>query len=317
MCLRFLVLAVLVASTVLLALIVHRYLSNTEEEEFESEFQSDATKVFRSIGITLDQTLGAVDAMEVSMVSLAKTTNQSWPFVTIPDFAVRTAKTLRLAKGAYFGIYQIVRREERARWEAYTANHNAWVNESIKLQEADPKYDGPIIYEYNNLDSIWGGWGEPMPEADMYLPTWQGYPVIPRWEPYNWDALTMAEESVRAYYQILKNKKVLLAEAWNIRPEDETNEAFMEDYLGGLDWIKDYVDPGQDPDEPVTDIFYPILDTVEEISIQKPEDEKLLASSRLLSVSHGHYHRPVQTTNRFARNTHDISLPNTQTGEGC
>ena len=274
--LRFVVLTVLVTSTILLAWTVHSYLSNAEQDKFHGEFESDATKVLRSIGITLDQTLGAVDAMEVSIVSHAKATNQSYPFVTIPDFAVRAAKMRRLARAAQMAIYHVVRREERAKWEAYTATHNSWVNESIKLQDADPDYNGPILYDHYYTDDIYGGWGEPMPEADLYLPTWQAAPVIPKWAPYNWDAFTMPEEKLQSYKSVLKNKKVILAEAWNFPPEDETNEALMQDYLSGLDWIKDFADPHQDPAEPIMDVFYPLLNAVDAISIENPSEEEIV-----------------------------------------
>lgn len=115
--LRLVVLTVLVVSTVFLAMVVHSYLDNEEQEEFKESFESDANKVLRSIGITLDQTLGAVDAMGVSMLSFAAYTNQTWPFVTIPDFEMRAAKARRSAKASVVSIYQVVSHENRAAWE--------------------------------------------------------------------------------------------------------------------------------------------------------------------------------------------------------
>jgi hypothetical protein len=49
---------------------------------------SDSLKVFDAVG-TLDLTLGAVDNFIVKAVSYAKYSNSTWPFVTIPDFAVK------------------------------------------------------------------------------------------------------------------------------------------------------------------------------------------------------------------------------------
>lgn len=79
---RLVVMAVLICSTCLLAYFVHKYLSTEEENEFHDKFESDAGKVLQAVGTSLDLTLGSVDALTVAMVSHAKATNQSWPFVS-------------------------------------------------------------------------------------------------------------------------------------------------------------------------------------------------------------------------------------------
>jgi H+/Cl- antiporter ClcA len=61
---------------------VYTYVSESEQAEFEDDFHADAFKVFESIGKSLDVTIGAVDAFVVSMVSFARYSNSSWPFVT-------------------------------------------------------------------------------------------------------------------------------------------------------------------------------------------------------------------------------------------
>jgi hypothetical protein len=63
---------------------VYTYVSGSEQAEFEDDFHADAFKVFESIGKSMDVTIGAVDALVVSMVSFARYSNSSWPFVTLP-----------------------------------------------------------------------------------------------------------------------------------------------------------------------------------------------------------------------------------------
>jgi hypothetical protein len=63
---------------------VFTYINASEQQEFEEQFHADAYKVFESIGKSLDVTIGAVDALVVSMVSFARYSNSSWPFVTLP-----------------------------------------------------------------------------------------------------------------------------------------------------------------------------------------------------------------------------------------
>jgi hypothetical protein len=76
---RLLMFALLIVCTCLMAYFVHDYLRNAETESFEDDFTSEANKVLESIGSSVDLTLGAVDAMVVSMISYARDTNQNWP----------------------------------------------------------------------------------------------------------------------------------------------------------------------------------------------------------------------------------------------
>ncbi len=72
-------------STVGVAVTVYRYVSTAEHTSFEGHFQDDSDKVLEAIGSTLELTLGSVDNFLVGMVSFARYTNATWPFVTVPD----------------------------------------------------------------------------------------------------------------------------------------------------------------------------------------------------------------------------------------
>lgn len=56
----------------------------------------------------------------------------------------------------YLALYPLVTLEQRAEWEAYTKEHNYWVNESIAVQEKDDTFYGPIIWDYEVYDVIHG-----------------------------------------------------------------------------------------------------------------------------------------------------------------
>jgi hypothetical protein len=81
---RLALLVVLAASIAGVGYGVFTYIDRSEQHEFEDDFQADALKVFESIGKSLDVTIGAVDALVVSMVSFARYSNSSWPLVTVP-----------------------------------------------------------------------------------------------------------------------------------------------------------------------------------------------------------------------------------------
>jgi hypothetical protein len=76
--------------------------------------------------------------------------------------------------------------------ENYTAANNIWVNESVTIQEGDKNYQCEIIQPSYFVDYIHNYDELPLEEweeRDMYLPTWQSAPSIPRYAPYNWDLL--------------------------------------------------------------------------------------------------------------------------------
>lgn len=112
--LKLLVLVVLVLSMVTVTVGVYIFSSNAEQKDFEDAYSDYTVKIFASLGENIDLTLGAVDAFVITIVSYARGTNQTWPFVTIPDFAVRGAKIRSLSSATILIMYQYVSHENRA-----------------------------------------------------------------------------------------------------------------------------------------------------------------------------------------------------------
>ena len=133
--LRLMVITMMLASTIGVAFAVFRYVTHTEQKSFESSFDDDSDKVLESIGSALDQTLGAVDNYLTGLVSFARYTNATWPFVTLPDYAVRMAKLRSLSKAILVTQYHYVTGDERADWEAYSVENDAWVEAGIDNQK--------------------------------------------------------------------------------------------------------------------------------------------------------------------------------------
>ena len=75
---------------------VHQYIQEQEQSAFEHQFHSDAQKILDSFGKSLDDTLGATYAFITKLTSYARSTNQSWPFVTMPYFYIHAAKLAKL-----------------------------------------------------------------------------------------------------------------------------------------------------------------------------------------------------------------------------
>lgn len=179
-----------------------------------------------------------------------------------------------MAKATYIATLHVVTREQRRAWENYTATHNDWLNKTIRLQDLDDEFFGPILYDYYTTDYIHDLWEEPAPEKDLYLPEWQYSPIIPRWAAYNWDGLTWSNPD--SYLRVLNTKKAIVTESWLLPDPDDEYE--MQEHNSSLEWISDYVSPGQNPDEPITDILYPLLatGTLESVRVDNPKQERVV-----------------------------------------
>ena len=195
----------LTAAGVTTAFFVYRSSNKkAQEKEFRHRFNQDATNMLASLGTSIDSTLAAADSFAVSMLSEARLTNQTFPFVTIGDFAVKASKLLKNTRAKFVNTYQFVQEEQRTDWEAYAPLHTEWVEDAIDVQSRDRGYNGPNITEeyveenytghYNKIHGYdeavfgWGGEstdGVSHPERP-YLPMWQQSPVIPIYPLYNW-----------------------------------------------------------------------------------------------------------------------------------
>jgi hypothetical protein len=153
---RAIVVLVLIASTIGVAIGVYWYIYHSEKIQFEQNFVDDAHKVFESIGSSLERTLGAIDILTATIVSTAHYTNQSWPFVTIPGFAIHAAKVRATSDGIGIFFQPVVQPSERIQWEEYSMKHQGWVHETIELQEKDVNFFGPIVYDFEPRPFIFG-----------------------------------------------------------------------------------------------------------------------------------------------------------------
>jgi hypothetical protein len=114
---RGLAIAVIALSTVGVAVAVFYYMTNVENTTFRHRFRSDSHKILESIGSTFDRSLGSVDAYAVGLVTLAKQSNQTWPYVTMQNFPVQSSKILSLSKGVWFVNFHFLPNEKRPIWK--------------------------------------------------------------------------------------------------------------------------------------------------------------------------------------------------------
>jgi hypothetical protein len=118
------------------------------------------------------------------------------------------------------------------------------------------------------------------------MPLWQCYPVIPYYPVYNWDALSYYDPEymtrVLESHQPRVDFAYLISEPGNL-DQIASNEV-------DADWAKDYIDPSDNPMEPVSDIFYPLLeDSINYMDVYKdsgytPQNNETLRGVLSMSV---------------------------------
>lgn len=152
--LRLAVVLVLLASIVGVAMAVHSFTVNSEMTRFKDQFHNDAFKVMEAVGSTLDKSMGAFDSLAVTLVSYARAMNQTWPFVTLPNYGMHVAKLLSVSKAIYIFVNPLVTPENRRDWESFALENQFWVNETMQLQEHWKGYHGPVIYNWTAEEEI-------------------------------------------------------------------------------------------------------------------------------------------------------------------
>ena len=79
--LRFLVLVVLTAATVVVSLVAYSYTSAQERESFEHDFRGFSEKVIETVEFNLERQLSALHSFGTTLTSYALDHNLTWPFV--------------------------------------------------------------------------------------------------------------------------------------------------------------------------------------------------------------------------------------------
>jgi hypothetical protein len=136
---------VLVMCTFGVVMTTYFFVGVSEEEEFELTYEANSARVFESFASALNIKLGAIDAFVVAMASYASASKMSWPFVIIPDHAIRAAKMRSLSNSLAIQQYALVKETQRDPWETFAAENNGWVQESIEFQRNDWTYNGNKI----------------------------------------------------------------------------------------------------------------------------------------------------------------------------
>jgi hypothetical protein len=270
--------------------------SQAEEDSFELHFQDHAKKILGNMGQNIQRTMEASDAFIASITSYAAHTNQTWPFVVIPDFSVTAEKIRSLCGAVYVSTYHVVENEQRKEWENFTATVGTeMVEEAIAAIAEYNVMDWAVtsnytpwnvIYDYDEYnkenkvctasnDNVMRVTSPPSRLLIMlqgeegvaydgpYLPKWQTQPTISEsWSPYNWDLMSVPRipgQERRAAEVVMQEHKPLISPPY-LLADISRPEQYQEDQ-DKVSWLSSYV-PQMDVEEvmrPMFDFHFPVL----------------------------------------------------------
>lgn len=131
--LRLAVLSTLLMTAAVVSAGVYLYTRNEERHNFTSHFEDSAQQVVESFHDVVERNLGAVGSLSTDFTSYALRSNSSFPFVTLPDFALKGSH-FRAQSGSHIVHWlPLVTDENRAAWEKYANETRRHVDEEFEL----------------------------------------------------------------------------------------------------------------------------------------------------------------------------------------
>jgi hypothetical protein len=148
---KIVVMSAMILITIGVSIGVFVYVDSKEHEAFESDFEDDTFKIFSDLGEGIVQRFSQLDHMAIDMVSYANTSGSEWPYVTMPDYAVRASKTRRSTGAVAMETFYYINATDtslladkgRQEWQNFSReNGKAWTQQTLELQEIDDAYMG-------------------------------------------------------------------------------------------------------------------------------------------------------------------------------
>lgn len=129
--LRILVLVLLGMTACLTSIGIYRYTQSHEVEMFETEYEMNAYRIIEYFNDAVERKLAAINAMSTSITSSALDAKEEFPFVTIPDFALKGADLRIQADAITIHWMPLVTDETREEWETYSLENRQQIDEAF------------------------------------------------------------------------------------------------------------------------------------------------------------------------------------------
>lgn len=117
-----------------------------------------------------------------------------------------------------------------------------------------------------------------------FLPSWHMYPVIPIWDQgYNWDWLS-DENLPEATLKVIDYHTTIITEPYMLFNISNNDDIELRDILVG--WFQNFLNPNQIPDEPMSDIMFPIINVLDRVDSTKELNNNHNHNSHSVNVTH-------------------------------
>ena len=112
-------------------------LKRRQTEHFHRNFYNDVKMMSETLWRKASTTLGVLDSFAASIVSATEATNQTWPFIQVPNFGLLASKAMTLTPLHFLALHPLVTEEEYDRFQTWTTQQNGWVGETMAIQQQD------------------------------------------------------------------------------------------------------------------------------------------------------------------------------------
>jgi hypothetical protein len=144
------------------------YLRAIEVKKFESAFKNDVRIIRQSIATGIEESLLALDLIATNLLIYARSTEKTWPNVTLPGFPEVAAKSSITCMNVQIFTAVVVNPDDRLKWEQYSwENRFEIINKTNQFMETDVNYHGSVFWDVQPSLSIFGSEG-PIPQNERY-----------------------------------------------------------------------------------------------------------------------------------------------------
>lgn len=112
-------------------------LKRRQTEQFHRNFYNDVKMMSETIWRKASTTLGMLDSFAAGIVSATEATNQTWPYIQVPNFGLLASKAMTLTPLHFIALHPLVAEEEYDKFQAWSTQHTGWIDETITIQQQD------------------------------------------------------------------------------------------------------------------------------------------------------------------------------------
>ncbi|KAL7580183.1 hypothetical protein ACA910_012934 [Epithemia clementina (nom. ined.)] len=123
------------------SVLTYFYINAQDNATFESEFKGFAKELERITEASASSKFSVARSLSITITSYAVDKDLYFPFVTLPDFEIRTEEARALSEAEVIVFIPLVNEAQQEQWEQYAQDHQLWIRLGLDrqgLQIVDP-----------------------------------------------------------------------------------------------------------------------------------------------------------------------------------